>query len=163
MKLNLGSGEFKFADYINIDCRAEVKPDICARIEDLRYEDNLIDEIYASHILEHFDKETAKRMLVKFYHWLKPQGKLFVVVPNLITVCRLIAEGDANEILWAWLFGCHNISEGHGHRWGYTESLLRKELAQVGFTVSGYFVPKGGDAGFTYEGQLLSLSLECVK
>ena len=67
VKLNLGCAEFKFVDYVNIDARAEMGPDICSRIEDLKYEDNSIDEIYASHILEHFDKEVGKKMLANFY------------------------------------------------------------------------------------------------
>ncbi len=163
LKLNLGCGNFKFDGYINVDCRGEVNPDICSRIELLNYGDNAIEEIYASHILEHLDKELAKKMLHNFYRWLKPNRKLFVMVPNLIVVCKMIAEGYDNEILWAWLYGCHNLSEGHGHKWGYTEKMLRAELNRVGFNVLGYFESKGGDANFIYQGQLLSLNLECVK
>ncbi len=163
MKLNVGAGDFHLEGYTSIDIRPEVNPDICGNVLDLHFEEGMIEEIYASHVLEHNDKNEIELILRKFYKWLKPQGKLFVVVPNLTIICKMIAEGDEDEILWAWLYGCHNLSEAHGHKWGFTENLLRKELEKAGFKVIGYFESKGGDANFRRNGQLLSLNLECVK
>ena len=85
------------------------------------------------------------------------------MIPNLTILCKFISDGDENEFLWAWLYGCYNLIEWQGHKWGYTENMLRGELEKVGFKIIGYFTSKGGNVGCVYRGQMVSLNLECVK
>jgi len=58
-KLNLGSGNRKLPKeegWINIDINKKHNPDIIRNLNyGLPFEDNSIDEIYASHIIEHID------------------------------------------------------------------------------------------------------------
>ena len=163
MKLNLGSGDFKLDGYVNIDCRPQHDPDICCKVEDLNYDEETVDEIYASHILEHLDLEQGRTLLKNCYKWLIKGGVLSIVVPDLLVVCRFIAEGDTDGTLWSWLYGRHDIEEGMGHKWGYTQRTLIDELSKLGFTDIEYFTPKGGDGGFLFKEELLSLSLGCRK
>ena len=162
LKLNLGCGKNKREGYINIDSRPEVNPDICEYLWDLEYEPESVDEIYISHALEHINISTARRLLLRFHKWLRQGGRLFIAVPNLTLLCKLISEGNEDVILFKWIFG-----SGYGgvtsHKWGYTENTLRENLKQAGFKVIGYSPPQNDDSGFQYKGQYLSLNLECQK
>ena len=163
VKLNLGS-EFRYLEgYINIDCNSQTKPDICCRIEELKYDDNSVDEIYAAHILEHLDWKGANKMFQKFHNWLKKEGKLYIVVPDLESIARIIIKEGMGGNVGSWLFGRHDISEPQGHRWGYTVESLEKALIDVGFRMRGLFTPEGGDDSFYQAEEKLSLSLWCVK
>ena len=55
IKLNLGCGVYYKPGYINIDMFESEIADEIADICHLEYEDNSVDEIEASHIIEHFD------------------------------------------------------------------------------------------------------------
>jgi len=56
MKLNLGCGVHKLEGYINIDKDPKVNPDIVRDIEKgLPFSDNTVEEVYASHFLEHVE------------------------------------------------------------------------------------------------------------
>lgn len=52
----------------------------------LPFEDNSMDAIYASHLLEHLYLEEAKRMLKECHRVLSPSGVLRMVVPDLKSI-----------------------------------------------------------------------------
>ncbi len=163
-RLNLGCGDSHLKGFINIDCRSEVNPDICSRIEDLDYITESIKEIYASHVLEHTNYRTIKHLLNRFYSWLEHGGKLFVAVPNMVVLGDLLDKGYNDEILFNWIFGRDDISPAHGHKWGFTDWTLRRELISAGFQVVRYFnSPYEDDSKYRFYGNPLSLNLECVK
>ena len=163
MKLNMGSEHRHLEGYINIDCNPQTKPDLCCRIEELEYDNNSIDEIYAAHILEHLDWKGAQKMIQKFYYWLKPEGGLYIVVPDIESLARIILKEGMGGNVGSWLFGRHDISIPQGHKWGYTQGSLEHELIKVGFRMRGLFTPESGDDLFYHAGEKLSLSLWCVK
>ena len=51
-------------------------------IFNLPYEDNSVDLIYASHVIEYFNREEVKGVLNEWIRVLKPGGKLRLAVPN---------------------------------------------------------------------------------
>lgn len=55
-----------------------------------------VDEIYMAHLLEHLDWKTAQKMIQKFYYWLKPDGKLYIVVPDLESIARILLKQGMN-------------------------------------------------------------------
>lgn len=81
-KLNLGCGENKKDDFINIDWNREVEPDIVHDLNKLPYpfEDNSFDLIEASHVLEHLDKPFL--VMKELHRLLKPDGRLIIKVPH---------------------------------------------------------------------------------
>ena len=56
------------------------------------FEDNSIDLIYASHVIEYFDREEIPNILNKWKSKLKPGGTLRLAVPNFHTMAKLYIE-----------------------------------------------------------------------
>jgi len=55
-----------------------------------RFADQTFDELYASHILEHFDYNgQLQKALKEWYRVLKPDGKLYLSVPDMDVLCSL--------------------------------------------------------------------------
>ena len=82
IKLNLGCGIYYKPGYINIDKFESEIADEIADICHLQYEDNSVDEIEASHIIEHFDVITLPFLIAEWFRVLKPIGKLIIEAPD---------------------------------------------------------------------------------
>lgn len=86
MKLNLGSSGVLFSGYTSVDFDERIKTvDPCAIITDVRdlpFENDSIEEIYASHLLEHFDFRDP--VLEEWKRVLKPGGLITIVVPDIV-------------------------------------------------------------------------------
>jgi predicted SAM-dependent methyltransferase len=93
IKINLGSGKRNFgSDWIHID--GGDYPHLDSKdIVNLPYEDNSIDLIYVSHVLEYFNREEAIDVLTKWRSKLKPGGVLRLAVPNFEVMSKLYIEG----------------------------------------------------------------------
>ena len=61
--VHIDGGDYKHLDSKDITC--------------LDYKDNSVDVIYASHVLEYFDREDARAVLDEWYRVLKPEGTLW--------------------------------------------------------------------------------------
>lgn len=88
-KVNLGCGNRYAKGWINLDFRsdsADVVPHnlLCP----LPFNDNEVDIIYSSHVLEHFSRDIGKTLIESCYNKLKPNGILRIVVPDLENICR---------------------------------------------------------------------------
>ena len=141
MKLCIGCGDFKLDGYINIDNRKEVQPDLVHDITNpLPYEDNLIDEIYSRHVIEHFYRNVAIKILRDWYRALKPTGKLNIIVPNIDYHARQLVGQVSNPFpnqvdhAMAGFYGwATKHSDANQHFWGYTETSLTIVLKEIGF------------------------------
>ncbi len=158
MKLNIGCETEYLEGYINIDCDPQYKSDRCERIEEMNFSPNSVDEIYASHVIEHLPLMTARKVLRNFKTWLKQDGKWYISVPDMEVVGRLLGEGCIDEYLFFWTWG-GVFGDSMRHHWGYTERTLRTELARSGLRVVGKFEPRNERTGRTVNGELISLNL----
>ena len=83
IKLNLGSGDTKIEGFINVDHRNTRNVD---RVDDVFVlkivEDNSVDEIVASHVLEHACYDRTRIILRRWRQVLKPKGILWIALPN---------------------------------------------------------------------------------
>lgn len=158
MKLNLGCGSHKMDGYINIDCQEGYSPDIVSDINNLKYDNNSIDEIYMSHVLEHMIVSKANEAVENCYKWLKKDGLFYVAVPDLTKVCRALASGDDGLITFYWIYG----GGGGGcmsHYWGFTERRLVKVMNDFGFEKVSYFEGMNDDSNFERNGEKWSLNI----
>ena len=82
MKLNIGCGNVKKEDYVNIDSNEKCNPD---RLRDIRrglpYDDDTADEIYCAHLIEHLQPDDFIFFFNECNRVLKPHGKLTVKAP----------------------------------------------------------------------------------
>ena len=81
-KLNLGCGKFKKEGYKNLDYDPRTKPDVLHDLNVFPYpfKDNIFDEVYSSHVLEHLDKPFE--VMAQIHRILKPKGKLTLLLPH---------------------------------------------------------------------------------
>ena len=82
VKVNIGCGNDYFDGWINIDADPNMNPDIQMWLgeEPIPLEDNSVDSILASHILEHVPKLPELKM--ELARILKDNGNLIIVVPD---------------------------------------------------------------------------------
>ena len=75
-KLNIGAGPVEIEGFTSIDRKLgnEAYP--------LKYEDNSVEEIRASHVLEHFNFKQANEALADWVRVLKPGGRIRIAVPD---------------------------------------------------------------------------------
>lgn len=85
MKLNIGGGTERDG-WINVDRKEgqEAYP--------LSYETDSVDEILASHILEHFGRYETADVIAEWVRVLKPGGRIRIAVPDLVATCEAIAK-----------------------------------------------------------------------
>jgi SAM-dependent methyltransferase len=88
-KLNLGSGSNILEGYDNIDLYYEDPRVIKMDIRRLDYPDDSVDEVLASHVLEHLPFRDVDGAVEEMYRVLKPGGAAYVEVPDLEAIMRL--------------------------------------------------------------------------
>jgi predicted SAM-dependent methyltransferase len=133
VKLNLGSGPAKLAGWCNVDADASALPDLHADIAHLPFEDESVEEIYASHVLEHFDYREP--VLEEWRRVLVPGGQITVIVPDLFGIYVLwkagigwamdkpIDEGYLNAVCFgAQILGAP--ADAHTHRQIFVGTML---------------------------------------
>jgi hypothetical protein len=125
IKLNLGGGVVEIPGYMNIDHHngKEAYPLECA--------DGSVEEIRASHILEHFSYYDTGRVLGNWYSKLKPGGVLKIAVPDLKRICEKYMQGDSSD-LNGHLYGGQTANDDI-HKAAFDEISLKILLESVGF------------------------------
>jgi len=129
VKLNLGGGGVDLPGYTNIDRSAggEAYP-----LKD--YADNSVDEIRASHLLEHFSHRKTPAVLGEWVRALKPGGVLKIAVPNFTWIIEQYNGEKAGDYpLEGYLMGGHtDNNDCHGAI--FNEEKLGQLMAQAGLT-----------------------------
>lgn len=104
IKLNIGCGDTFGRDWINLDLfpkQGIKKINVKKRLPFLN---DSIDAIYHSHLLEHLERQQAKKFLSECYRIIKPNGIMRVAVPDLQIICKeylknlSLAKNSQNKI-----------------------------------------------------------------
>lgn len=101
---------------------------ICSYFESVELNDKF-DAIFLMHTLEHLSN--PQEILRRMKTWLKPTGKIFIVVPNANAASRQIAVG------MGLISENQAVTKGeyeHGHRKTYALDTLLTELKEAGLT-----------------------------
>ena len=128
LKLNLGSGKLKIKGYENIDKMYGTSA------YPLEYYSNEVDEIYASHILEHFAKKDVLKVLKDWVDKLRPGGVLKIAVPDF----DKIAVDYVNQVKHDhspddYIFGGQE-DENDYHKSIFNKTTLTKLMQAAGLT-----------------------------
>jgi len=136
MKLNLGCGKRNFGkDWIHID-GSNYEHIHSHDIENLPFEENTVDIIYASHVFEYFDREECVNVLQKWKNVLKPGGILRLAVPNFEEYTRLYSNGKITlDQCLGPLYGKWKMTETETiyHKTTYDYVSLKQILENNGF------------------------------
>ena len=164
--VHVGCGKNVFSGFQNID-KYFKHPDILAHdMFCLPYEFNSIDTIYSSHSLEHLPIRQAKLALKNWYSVLKPGGCLYLAIPDLEEIMRIMLDpnvSDERKEYWYMytLFGyqadCSDLGNayrldistdpGQFHTCGFSKNLINSLLIRYGYKVGiiynydGYATP----------------------
>ena len=137
ININLGCGWRNFgSDWIHIDGGDYDHLDY-KDITKLEFNDNSVDLIYASHVIEYFDRDDVIPLLNEWYRVLKPNGVLRVAVPDFYMMIYLYYNGRSHYKLEEFLgplYGKMDMgNEKIYHKTTYDEESLRGVLSKVGF------------------------------
>lgn len=110
MKLNIGEGAVPIDGFVGLDAD---KGDNAAA---LNYGDGTVEEVRASHILEHFGHREAQDVIKEWVRVLEPGGVLSIAVPDLKFISEQYIAG-AEAPIQGWLMG------GQTDEWDFHKSV----------------------------------------
>ncbi len=136
-----------------------------------RFAEGTFEDIYASHVVEHFDYNgELERTLREWHRVLAPGGRLAISVPDLDVLTRLFSQTpdlsfDERFLLMRMMFGGH-VNEYDHHKVGLSQDLLAGYLMLAGFAkivkVESFSIcPDSSHAVF--RGQPISLNVLATK
>lgn len=138
-KLHIG-GQVRTPGWEVLDANPGPCVDHVANAADLRcFGDDTFDQIYASHVLEHFDyKDHLVATLKEWRRVLKPGGTLCVSVPDLDVLARMFIDRSLLSmqerfLVMRMIFGGH-MDQYDYHLVGLNDEFLAYYLHEAGFT-----------------------------
>lgn len=152
-KLNLGAGSTHIEGFTPVDRKhgQEVYP--------LDYPDDSVDEIRASHILEHFSHDEILDVLKDWVRALKPGGLMRVAVPDFAFIADSYHRGtESPDLLFAYAMG-GQVDADDFHKSLFDEPHLRMALRTAGLQNIRHWRDTVPDCS----GLPVSLNLEGVK
>lgn len=120
LKLNIGAGSTVIDGFTPIDRK------FGSQAYPLPYPDGSVDEIRASHILEHFTFADSQKALAEWCRVLKPGGRIRLAVPDL----EAAAKADPDE--WPFIVMGGQTNEDDIHRSAWNENRLRAHMEHFG-------------------------------
>ena len=146
----------------------------------LLFQDCSVDLIYSSHMLEHLEKNNAKKFLAETLRVLKPGGFLRIAVPDLNLIVKNYLETQDGDAFIEQLGICRDLPDNffiriylfflgsRHHKWAYDENSLTALLKKTGFT--HVYILSSGETKMTFHGNINlserkseSLYVEAVK
>ena len=137
-RLHIGGAE-AHAGWEVFDVRAGAHVDHVGDAQDLsRFADGTFAELYASHVLEHFDYvDELPRVLAEWHRVLAPGGVLRLSVPDIDILAHLLLQRHVLDVnqrfqVMRMMFGGHTHTHDH-HRVGLNQDFLAAFLDRAGF------------------------------
>lgn len=137
-RLHIGGSEAR-AGWEVLDVRAGAHVDHVGDASELsRFADGSFAEIYASHVLEHFDYvQELPGVLAEWFRVLAPGGVLRLSVPDIDILAHLLLQRhllDVNQRfqVMRMMFGGQTHAHDH-HRVGLNQDFMAAYLSRAGF------------------------------
>ncbi len=97
----------------------------------LPFADGTVDYVYSSHVIEHFHREDARRLLAEVRRILRPGGCVRICVPDLEHAVGLYRAGEREAAL-EYFFAPAGAGYFRQHRYMYDIELMRALLEGAG-------------------------------
>lgn len=137
---------------IRFDIDESVQPDLVGTMTDMSsVETESVDALFSSHNIEHLYPHDVPVALKEFFRVVKADGFVVITCPDLLSVCKLVAEDKLTEAAYTSpagditpldiLYG-HRPAMARGnlymaHRCGFTKKTLTADLQLAGFSTIG--------------------------
>ncbi len=137
-KLHIG-GQIRQDGWEIIDALPRPEVDHLGNAQDLsRFPDGTFEDLYASHVIEHFDYNGPLQAALKEWHRvLSPTGCLYLSFPDLAILTHLYASGKLTVAqrfhVMRMIFGGH-IDAFDYHLVGLDQEIMGSMLKEVGFS-----------------------------
>jgi predicted SAM-dependent methyltransferase len=136
LRLNLGAGNTVLVGYTSIDRKngQDVYP-----LEGIT--DGSVEEIYASHVLEHFSFTETHKVLAHWIDKLKPGGLLRLAVPNFTWIAQHYLDGEPINTMGYVCGGHVDANDHHGaifDREMLVDMMIHAGLERIGLWESEY-------------------------
>lgn len=132
-RLHIGCGNKYIDGFIHIDIRKLPHVDHVAPADKLdMFEDNSVDLIYSSHLLEHLRAEELERTFKEWYRVLKAGGVLRIAVPDFEKVAEMYLKTKDLKLVKGLLMGRQDYPE-NTHYSVFDFSYLSEVLKRFGF------------------------------
>tara|TARA_Y100000768_G_scaffold61033_1_gene41470 strand:- start:2734 stop:3291 length:558 start_codon:yes stop_codon:yes gene_type:complete len=141
-KLHLGCGERYLSGYIHVDINKLDNVDIVTSVDNLAmFEDDSIDEIYSSHVLEYFDKFESLEVLSEWRRVLKKNGILRLAVPNFSSLVEVYNSTNNIDNVIGPIVGRWEINKAEKiyHKQIFDFKSLKNQLEHVGYRDVDYW------------------------
>lgn len=133
MKLNLGGRDKPIPGFLTVDLYDGPGVDIKADIGSLSgIKDGEVEELYASHCLEHFSHTKTLEVLKSWRRVLKPGAKAHIAVPDFDVMIRLYKKYGLTSFIRNMLYGDQGYDLAY-HYTGFTFATLADLIIQAGF------------------------------
>jgi len=146
VKLHLGCGGVRWQDFINVDLhphtdapdssRSGCVADVFADIRHLGLEANSVDQIFTSHVLEHFPRWETEAMLRDWHRMLRQGGRLVVEMPDFWRCVMWLFHPSKRkrELGRSQFYGNQwDRLEFETHRYVWSGSEFKRALREAGF------------------------------
>lgn len=170
-KLHIG-GQVRTVGWEVLDVNPGPCVDHVGNADDLqRFSNDTFSELYASHVLEHFDY--VNQLVAVLKEWrrvLAPGGTLYVSVPDLDVLAQLFVDRESLSfkdrfMVMRMMFGGH-VDKHDYHLVGLNEEFLGDLLRIAGFTairrVSGFGLFQDTST-MVFKDVLISVNIVCEK
>lgn len=150
MKLHIGCGKRYLSGFTHVDVIPYEHVDIVADASDLSMvKSESVQEIYASHVLEHFQRDRVQKVLTEWRRVLVPKGILRLAVPDFEAIVDTYRTGTELSRLLGLLFGGQTY-EHNFHHIIFDFAHIKEMLNCIGFSnIQRYdwrdFLPEGYD------------------
>ncbi len=136
MKLHIG-GEQKKEGWKILNIQKKNGVDFIGDISDLsQFSENSVEEIYASHVVEHVEQSKIESTFKGIYRVLKDNGKFYISVPDMEVLCRIFISKEAPKSAkihtLRMIYG-GQIDKYDFHYFGWSYELLKDTVTKVGF------------------------------
>jgi predicted SAM-dependent methyltransferase len=151
IKLDLGAGEVSPPGFVPLgrDHGSEIFP--------LPHADETVDEVYASHVLEHFPHGQIEAVLADWVRVLKKGGRLRVAVPDFAKIAQSYLDGNQGPHQ-SWLMGGQTDANDF-HKAIFDRDRLRQLFAKNNLVLVQSWASEIGDCADVP----ISLNLEGYK
>lgn len=133
---------------IRLDIDPAVKPDLIGTMTDMSaVPSGSMHAVWSSHNIEHLEAHEVPLALAEFLRVLRPGGFALIVTPDLQEICRHVAAGHLEDLLYespAGPISAIDVLYGHrpdiargktymAHRTGFVSATLKQKLKDAGF------------------------------